>query len=87
MPALFHDALRNADVEGFRERYENSLVNGFYRGLGIALYLESCGNGKDGGVDIRFNKDGDVIIYAAQMENGQGHQTTLTQIFSDRLGL
>ena len=86
MPALFDEALRNADVEGFRERYENSQKNGFFRGLGIALYLESCGNGKDGGVDIRFNKDGDVIIYAAQMENGQGHQTTLTQIFSDRLG-
>ncbi len=86
MPALFDAALRNADVKGFDDRYKISLENGFLRGLGISLYLESCGNGKDGGVDIRFNKEGEVNIYAAQMENGQGHHTTLTQIFSDRLG-
>ncbi len=86
MPALFNSALTNADVSGFQKRKKNSLENGFLRGLGIALYLESCGNGKDGGVDISFNEKGNVIINAAQMENGQGHQTTLTQIFSDRLG-
>ena len=86
VPTLFELALRNADVAGFNARYKNSLRNGCFRGLGIALYLESCGNGRDGGVDIRFNKDGEVNIYAAQMENGQGHLTTLTQIFSDKLG-
>ena len=86
MPALFNAALKNADVSGFKERQKNSLENGFLRGLGISLYLESCGNGKDGGVDISFDEAGCVIINAAQMENGQGHQTTLTQIFSDRLG-
>ena len=86
MPALFNAALKNADVSGFEKRKDISLKNGFLRGLGIALYLESCGNGKDGGVDIRFDSKGNVNIYAAQMENGQGHQTTLTQIFSDRLG-
>ena len=85
MPALFDVALRNADVDGFKNRFKISAKNGFYRGLGIALYLESCGNGRDGGVDIRFNKEGEVFIYAAQMENGQGHHTTLTQIFSDKL--
>ena len=50
------------------------------------MYLESCGNGKDGGVDIVFEADGRVTIHASQMDNGQGHQTTLTQIFSSQLG-
>ncbi|MDC3311647.1 xanthine dehydrogenase family protein molybdopterin-binding subunit [Alphaproteobacteria bacterium] len=86
MPALFEAALKNADIDGFALRKKASEENGFIRGVGIALYLESCGNGKDGGVDIAFNNQGEVIIHAAQMENGQGHQTTLTQIFSDRLG-
>ena len=50
------------------------------------MYLEACGGGSDGGIKIKFSKDGNVDIYAAQQDNGQGHKTTLTQIFSSVLG-
>ena len=50
------------------------------------MYLEQCGGGTDGGVDVRFREDGTILVLAAQQENGQGHRTTLTQILSDRLG-
>ena len=56
------------------------------RGFGIGMYLEQCGGGTDGGVDVRFREDGTILVIASQQENGQGHRTTLTQILSDRLG-
>ena len=50
------------------------------------MYLEQCGGGGGAGVDIEFHKDGTATVYAAQQDNGQAHRTTLTQIFSGRLG-
>ena len=85
MPGLLDDALEKADWAGFAARKAESVRQGKWRGIGLAMYLESCGNGKDGGVDIVFEADGRVTIHASQMDNGQGHQTTLTQIFSSQL--
>ena len=86
MPGLLAEALKKADYDGFDARKAESEARGCYRGLGLSMYLEQCGGGNGGGVDIEFGADGHVTIYAAQQENGQGHRTTLTQIFSDRLG-
>ncbi len=86
MPGLLSDAMEKADVAGFASRKAKSAAEGKYRGLGVAMYLEQCGSGGGGGVDIEFSADGSVILYAAQQENGQGHHTTLTQIFSSELG-
>ena len=86
MPGLLDEIIEKADVAGFAARRAESEAQGKYRGLGLAMYLEQCGQGGGGGVDIEFEADGSVILYAAQQDNGQGHLTTLTQIFSDRLG-
>jgi len=86
MPELMEEALRRADYEGFASRRSDSERRGMLRGFGIGMYLEQCGGGTDGGVDVRFREDGTILIIASQQENGQGHRTTLTQILSDRLG-
>ena len=86
MTELFDMALIKADVAGFAKRKATSAENGKLRGIGFGMYLEQCGNGADDGVDIEFQDDGRVILYGSQQCNGQGHQTTVTQILSDRLG-
>jgi carbon-monoxide dehydrogenase large subunit len=86
MTELFDMALATADVAGFAKRKAESAENGKLRGIGFGMYLEQCGNGADEGVDIEFQEDGQVILHGSQQCNGQGHQTTVTQILSDRLG-
>ena len=86
MPELMEEALKRADQAGFAKRRAESERGGLLRGFGFGMYLEQCGGGTDGGVDVRFGADGAILVIAAQQENGQGHRTTLTQILSDRLG-
>ena len=86
MTDLFALALETSDVAGFATRKAASAQQGKYRGIGFGMYLEQCGGGADDGVDIAFQDDGRVILHGSQQCNGQGHQTTVTQILSDRLG-
>ena len=86
MPELMEAALHRADQAAFAARRAESERRGRLRGFGFGMYLEQCGGGTDGGVDVRFREDGTILVLAAQQENGQGHRTTLTQILIDRLG-
>ncbi len=86
MPELMDEALLRADQKGFAARRVDSAARGMLRGFGVGMYLEQCGGGGDGGVDVKFLEDGTILVLASQQENGQGHRTTLTQILSDKLG-
>ena len=86
MPGLLKEAMEKADWHGFDARRKASAKHGKWRGIGLSMYLEQCGGGGNAGVDVEFHKDGTATVYAAQQDNGQAHRTTLTQIFSSRLG-
>jgi len=86
MLGLLDEALEKSDWNGFDARRTESEANGKYRGIGVAMYLEQCGGGGDAGIELEFLANGHVNIYASQQDNGQAHRTTLTQIFSSRLG-
>ena len=86
MPGLLAEAMEKADWLGFDARRKVSAEQGKWRGIGLSMYLEQCGGGGGASVDIEFHKDGTATVYAAQQDNGQAHRTTLTQIFSGRLG-
>ena len=86
MPELLEEALQKADWAGFEDRKAASLEKGCFRGIGLSMYLEQCGNGAETDIEFEFHDDGQLVIYASQQDNGQAHRTTLTQIASSQLG-
>lgn len=85
--AHFDAALRNADLPGFDARRAGSLARGKQRGLGVACHIKGTGGNPTENVDIRFEQDGSVSLITGTQTIGQGHETTMPQILSDRLGL
>src|SRR6202012_2361313 len=71
-----------------------------YIGIGIASYLEAAPGPRKADGSARTNailgeevshvsvaRDGRIIIVTQQHPHGQGHQTTLSQVASDELGV
>src|SRR5262245_884940 len=76
-----------AEVRGFDRRHAQSQKAGRLRGLGIASYVEACGNNGPDAAKLRLEADGSVTVLAGSQSTGQGHQTAYAQIIADRLSL
>jgi carbon-monoxide dehydrogenase large subunit len=72
---------------GFKRRLAESKKAGRLRGIGIATYVEACGNNGPDTVTLRLGDDGVLTVLAGTQSTGQGHQTAFAQIVADRLGL
>jgi carbon-monoxide dehydrogenase large subunit len=86
-PGLFEEALKLADVDGFRARKRDSRRAGKLRGLGVGCYLETTASGTTEMGGIRFNDDDTVTIVTGTLDYGQGHATPFAQVLHDRLGI
>ncbi len=86
---VLEHALRAADYAGFRERKAASERAGRLRGIGLATYLEASGGGAapQDQTAARFDREGNVTLYCNAQSSGQGHETSLTQIFCAATGL
>jgi len=85
--AAFDQALQRADLAGFAERRRTSAEQGRLLGLGFACHIKGTGGSPTENVDIRFEADGSVSLITGTQTIGQGHETTMPQILSDRLGV
>jgi len=98
--ATLEAAMKIADVAGFKDRREQSLRRGKFRGLGYACYIEACGIapsnvagslGARAGLyeagEVRVHPTGTVTVFTGSHAHGQGHETTFAQVVADRLGL
>ena len=83
----FDAAIANADLTGFPARRRQSEARGKRRGVGLACHIKGTGGLPTENVDIRFEADGSVSLITGTQTIGQGHETTMPQILSDRLGL
>ncbi len=86
-PAALEGALAAADAAGFAARRAASEARGLLRGLGIGCYIDDTLGPAEEGADIRFAEDDTVTLLLGTFNNGQGLETTLRQIVSDRLGV
>jgi carbon-monoxide dehydrogenase large subunit len=81
---IMNQGLQLADWDGFESRRQTSLVNGKWRGLGIATFLEwTGGNALEENVNVRVLSDGTVEVFTAVNQMGQGIATTLAQLVVD----
>ncbi len=87
--AVMDKALALADWQGFHARRERSARAGRLRGIGLATFLEISAPGaapKDQ-VFARFDRSGNLNLYAVSQSTGQGHETTFVHIVTEALGV
>src|SRR5215470_17811254 len=81
------EALKLADVAGFRARREAAGRRGMLRGLGIVNAIEKAAGPVPEFAEIRFAPSGSATLLMGSKNQGQGHETTFKQILHERLGL
>src|ERR671936_5520 len=95
-------ALELVDYEGFRREQTDARKQGRYRGIGFSTYVEICGIAPSAWVgtvgegwgasmwesaNVRVHLTGKVVVTSGIQPHGQGHETTLTQITAEELGV
>jgi carbon-monoxide dehydrogenase large subunit len=75
------------DWDGFARRLAASRRRGMLRGIGLATYVEACGNNGPDTAQVRLERDGGVSVLIGTQSTGQGHATAYAQIIADHLGL
>src|SRR4029077_18675720 len=76
-----------ADWDGFNKRAAQSKRTGRLRGVGIATYIEACGNNGPETATLNLDSDGGVTLLIGSLSTGQGHDTCYAQLIAERLDL
>jgi aerobic carbon-monoxide dehydrogenase large subunit len=76
-----------ADWDGFNRRATQSRRAGRLRGIGIATYVEACGNNGPETATLTLDRDGGVTLLIGSQSTGQGHATSYSQLVAERLDL
>ncbi len=98
--ATLDQALKAAEVDGFKVRQAASKKEGKLRGIGYSTYIEACGvapsavagalgarAGLYEAAEVRVHPTGSVTVFTGSHSHGQGHETTFAQLVSEQLGI
>ncbi len=94
-------AIETFDIDAFRLEQNEARAHGRYLGVGMATYHEAAPGPADFGdavvpgsrpltketIKTELADDGTVLVITSQMPNGQSHETTLSQVAADELGV
>ena len=86
-PAQLEAALEAFDYEGWLEHQRVARSQGRRIGIGIAAFIEGSGHGPFEGAVVRIDESGHVTLLSGARPHGQGHETVLSQIVADQLGV
>jgi carbon-monoxide dehydrogenase large subunit len=75
------------DWAGFGGRLKTARAAGRLRGIGIATYIEACGNNGPETATVRLDRDGGITVLIGTQSTGQGHHTAFAQLIAERLRL
>ena len=93
-------AMEMVDYASLRKEQEAARAEGRYFGIGISTYIEACGIAPSAVVGalgaraglyesagVRVEPTGKVSVFVGSHAQGQGHETTFSQVVADRLGI
>jgi carbon-monoxide dehydrogenase large subunit len=82
-------ALHAAAWSSFEQRRSDAQRRGRLRGRGMSTYIEATGAGfaPHDQVELKWEKDGGLALYAPTHNHGQGHETAFAQLISRVLGI
>ncbi|XDZ67378.1 xanthine dehydrogenase family protein molybdopterin-binding subunit [Alphaproteobacteria bacterium LSUCC0226] len=90
-PKIVAAASKNADYAGFAARRKASEARGMLRGIGISNPIEVAGGPlkqvRKDIARITARPDGQIVVTPGLMSVGQGHETALARMASQRLGV
>jgi aerobic carbon-monoxide dehydrogenase large subunit len=81
---VLDEACEAFDYDNARTAQTQRRANGERIGIGVALYVEPCGQGFES-ARVTLHADGRVEIASGASAQGQGHETTFAQIASEAL--
>jgi carbon-monoxide dehydrogenase large subunit len=80
-------ALELADYAGFTARRAEAQRRGMLRGIGLAMPIEMAGGLLSDNARLTANADGTVTLRVGSMSVGQGHETALSRMAAQALGI
>src|SRR5262249_5774998 len=95
-------ALEIVGYDDFRLEQQTARAEGRYVGIGFSTYVEICGAAPSawigatgegwgaamwGGANGRGDLPGQGVVTTGSMKQGQGHETTVTQVVAEELGV
>jgi carbon-monoxide dehydrogenase large subunit len=73
------------DWKGFGRRAAHSKKAHRLRGIGLATYIEACGNNGPETATVRLERDGTITVLIGSQSTGQGHHTAYAQLIAEQL--
>ena len=89
LPGLLKKALKLGDWGGFAQRRALAAKTGKLRGIGISTVIENtgAGNAAKDEVELRLQANGTIEVHTVSKAQGHGHETTMSAIVGDVLGV
>jgi len=86
---VLDQALQVSDWSGFDKRKAEAAKRGRLRGRGMSTYIEATGAGfaPQDQVELRWDAEAVLTLYAPTHNHGQGHETTFAQVVTRELGV
>lgn len=85
-PALLRMACTRSGYLALRQQHQQRRARDDIVGLGLAMYVEPCGEGWESAT-VSLADDGGVIAATGSSAQGQGRETAYAQIVADALGI